>query len=96
MVEDYYEEAAAGDDRGSALERTLTLKGKIPAGLHIRAASGKTLDRQGNKGFKVDDLMVTFTWFDGLEVVPRSASGDLIVPVRSQGDEFILRQRLEW
>ena len=95
-VEDYYKEAAGREEQGSVLDRRVTFKGKIPDQLYFRAASGKTVARQGQNGFRVGDLTVTFTWFDGLVVHSRPARGDLIVPVKPGDGEFIIRQRLEW
>ncbi|MFP6900467.1 MAG: c-type cytochrome [Opitutales bacterium] len=95
-VEDYYKEVAGGEKQDTALDRIVTFKGKIPEGLYFRAAADKAVGRHGDKGFRVGDLTVTFTWFDELVVLPRSGKGDLIVPVKPGNREFVLRQRLEW
>jgi hypothetical protein len=97
QVEDYYKEVAGGDQQDTGLDRIVTLKGNIPKGLYFRAAAGKTVKRQGEANrFQVGDLSVTFTSFDELVVLPRSNTGDLIVPVKPGKREFVLRQRLEW
>ena len=89
-------EIAGDGEQDSALERITTFSGKIPDGLYFRAAAGKSVGGRGDKGFSVDDLTITFKWFDDLVVLPRSASGDLLVPIKPEAEKIILRQRLEW
>ena len=97
LVEDFYKEAPESGDADTALERIVTIKGKIPQGLYFRAAAGKTVKRQEKANrFLVDDLSVTFTSPDELLVLPRPDTGDLIVPVKPGVREFVLRQRFEW
>jgi len=95
-VEDYYKEVPGDDEVDASLDRQVTFKGSFPDGLYFRAAVGKSLESLGENSFRVGELIVRFSQFDGLETSVRSSGGELLVPIKPVAGQFVLRQRLEW
>ena len=95
-VEDFFKERHHGDDEDFALDRIVTITGKITPGLYFRIGSGGSAQRISENTYKCGDLTVHFSLPKGSKVVARAAQGDLLVPVLTDNEKFVIKQTLEW
>ena len=95
-VEDFFKERHHGDDEDFALDRIVTITGKISTGLYFRIGSGGSAQRISENTYKCGDLTVHFSLPKGNKVVARVAQGDLLVPVLTDNEKFVIKQTLEW
>ena len=95
-VEDFFKERHHGDEKDFALDRIVTITGKMTADLYFRIGAGASPQRVSEKVYKLGDLTVHLSLPAGTKVVTRAEQGDLLVPVPSDAKKFVIKQTFEW
>jgi len=95
-VEDFFKERRHGADEDFALDRIVTIKGKVSDDLFFRIGVDSSPQQLAENIFKLGDLIVHLSLPRGTKVLNRVEQRDLLVPVPSDAKKFVIKQTFEW
>ncbi|MDE0576303.1 MAG: c-type cytochrome [Opitutales bacterium] len=95
-VEDFFKERHHGDDEDFALDRIVTITGKMVADLYFRIGADGSSQRIAKNIYKCGDLTVHLSLPAGSKVVSRAEESDILVPIPTEAKKFVIKQTFEW